>query len=109
ASGVSVEEGTQKLVSTFGDTVGGVEPVDVPVELVNLRNVRTLPIVLAVFLAVLAVAATWHVLMTSARLRRREFAILRALGLTRRGMRSVLNAQATTIGAAGLLVGIPFG
>ena len=47
--------------------------------------------------------------MTSARARGREFAILRSLGLTRRGMRSVLNSQATTIAAVGLLVGVPLG
>jgi ABC-type antimicrobial peptide transport system permease subunit len=81
----------------------------VPVELVNLRNVRTLPVVLAVFLALLAVAAASHALLTSARARRKEFAILRAIGMTRRGMRAVLNSQATTIAALGLLVGVPIG
>ena len=106
---VSTAAAMKQLSSTLGDTTGGIATADVPVELLNLRNVRTLPVVLAMFLAFLAIAAAWHVLMTSARIRRREFAILRSIGLTRRGMRSVLNSQATTIGAAGLLVGIPVG
>ena len=56
-SGVNRDAATEKLTATLGDTVGGVGPADVPVELVNLRNVRTLPVVLAVFLALLAIAA----------------------------------------------------
>jgi ABC-type lipoprotein release transport system permease subunit len=109
APGVNLHAATEKLTAALGETVGGVGPADVPVELVNLRNVRTLPVVLAVFLALLAIAAAAHGLMTSARARGREFAILRSLGLTRRGMRSVLNSQATTIAAVGLLIGVPFG
>jgi hypothetical protein len=109
SSRVSTTDAIAKLTRTLGNTVLGVSPADEPPELVNLRNVRTLPVVLAVFLALLAVAAMWHVLMTSARVRRREFAVLRAVGLTRRGTRAVLSSQATAIAAAGLVVGIPIG
>jgi ABC-type lipoprotein release transport system permease subunit len=109
AAGAPIPAATKQLHASLGSSVSDVTAADVPVELTNLRNVRTLPVVLAVFLALLAIAAAWHVLMTSTRVRRREFAILRSLGLTRRGMRTVLSAQATTIGTAGLLVGIPVG
>ena len=109
ASDLPAAGATAKLTRTLGDTVLGVTPSDVPVELTNLRNVRTLPIVLAAFLASLAVAALWHVLMTSARVKKREFAVLRAIGLTRRGTRAVLSSQATAIAAAGLVVGVPVG
>ena len=51
-------------------------PADLPVEVANLRNVRTLPLLLAGFLALLRVGALSHVLLTSARRRRRDFAIL---------------------------------
>jgi ABC-type lipoprotein release transport system permease subunit len=81
----------------------------VPVELANLRNVRTLPVVLAGFLALLAVGALSHVLFSSARRRRRDFAILRALGLDRRRARLILNSQATAIGLVGLVIGVPLG
>jgi ABC-type lipoprotein release transport system permease subunit len=81
----------------------------VPVELTNLRNVRTLPVLLAGFLALLAVGALSHVLLTSARRRRREFAVLRALGLDRRRTRLIVNSQATAIGLVGLVIGIPLG
>jgi ABC-type lipoprotein release transport system permease subunit len=107
--GVVAAAATKKLTTTLADHNELVTPADVPVELVNLRNVRTLPVVLAVFLALLAISAAAHGLMTSARARGREFAILRSLGLTRRGMRSVLNSQAATIAAVGLIVGVPLG
>jgi ABC-type lipoprotein release transport system permease subunit len=71
--------------------------------------VRTLPVLLAGFLALLAVGALSHVLLTSARRRRRDFAILRALGLDRRRTRLILNSQATAIGVVGLVVGVPVG
>lgn len=83
--------------------------VDLPVELENLRNVRTLPVLLAGFLALLGVAAVGHVLVTSAIRRRHEFAVLRALGFNTRGTRLVLSSQATTIAALGLLMGVPLG
>ncbi|MDQ1481630.1 MAG: putative transport system permease protein [Actinomycetota bacterium] len=109
SSKVSSAAATATLTRTLGNTVLGVSSADVPIELVNLRNVQTLPVVLAIFLALLAVAAMWHVLMTSARVRKRELAVLRAIGLTRRGTRAVLSAQATAIATAGLIVGVPVG
>jgi hypothetical protein len=86
-----------------------VEPSAQPEEFTNLRHVRTLPVLLAIFLALLAVAALTHVLVSSARRRRRDFAILSAIGLDRRRARLTLNAQGTAIGLVGLLVGVPLG
>jgi ABC-type lipoprotein release transport system permease subunit len=90
------------------EQLGGV-PAETPPELSNLRRVRSLPIVLAVFLAVLAFAALLHVLTTVARTRRADFAVLRALGMTRRATRGVFNVQGTAVAVIGLLVGIPVG
>ena len=86
-----------------------VTPAEVPVELANLRNVRALPVLLAGFLALLAVGALSHVLLTSARRRGHDFAVLRALGLDRRRARLIVNSQATAIGLIGLVIGIPLG
>jgi hypothetical protein len=86
-----------------------VEAAPQPDEFTNLRHVRTLPVLLAVFLALLAIAALTHVLVSSARRRRRDFAILSAIGLDRRRARLTLNAQGTAIGLVGLLVGVPVG
>jgi ABC-type lipoprotein release transport system permease subunit len=100
-------------IGSIGDRLAGkiafVGRPEVPPELTNLRNIRTLPLVLAGFLALLAVAALSHVLLTSARRRRRDFAVLRAIGFNRRGTRLVLNAQGTAIGIVGLVLGVPLG
>jgi ABC-type antimicrobial peptide transport system permease subunit len=109
ASGVDKAKAIQHLQATAGRETPDIMPPDVPVELSNLRNIRTLPVVLALFLGLLAVAALSHVLVTSARRRRRDFAVLRAMGLSRRATRLVLNSQATAIGLFGLLLGIPLG
>jgi hypothetical protein len=107
--GVDVEAATKRLGVVLDDDVGAVGTADLPPELVNLRNVRRLPTLLAGFLALLAVAALGHVLATSVRRRRQEFAVLRALGVTRRGARLILSAQGSAIGVAGLVIGIPLG
>ena len=75
----------------------------------NLHNVRRLPTVVAIFLAVLGAVAVGHALFSSMYRRRRDFAMLQSLGATRRGIRAMVTAQATVVGLAGLLIGIPIG
>lgn len=96
------------MSSALGDTAP-VSKAQPPVELENLRNVRTLPVVLAGFLTLLAIAAVSHVLVASSRRRQHDFAILRAIGLNRRSTRLVVNVQATAIGALGIILGVPLG
>ena len=107
--GVSSQKGFEHLQSALGPLVTDIEPPDTPVELANLENVRTLPQVLAVFLGLIAVAALGSVLLSCARRRGHEFAVLRALGMTRGNIRTILNSQGTAIGLFGLVVGIPLG
>jgi putative ABC transport system permease protein len=80
-----------------------------PSEVNNLREVKALPRALATFLALLAVLAAVHALVSTVRMRRKELAVLRALGFERRQLGSVLAWQATTIGLTGLVVGVPLG
>ena len=56
-----------------------------------------------------AVAIVSHGLVTVVRRRRREFALLKTLGFTRRQVSSSVAWQATTIGVAALAFGIPLG
>jgi hypothetical protein len=107
--GVDTHGAVDRLTKTLGDSVASVAPAEVPPELTNLRNVRKLPELLAAFLALLAVAAVAHVLFTSVRRRRYDFAMLRALGMTRGGSRSIVNFQGTVIAIAGLVIGVPVG
>ena len=61
------------------------------------------------FLGLMGVAALSYVLFSSAQRRQRDFAILRAMGMSRRNARFVLNAQGTAIGLFGIVIGIPLG
>ncbi len=108
-SGTDVDQTLAGLGEELGDRTEGVFPADVPAELTNLRNVRTMPLLLAAFLGLLAIAAVSHVLVTTARRRYRDFAVLRTIGLNRRGTRLILAAQSTAIGIVGLLFGVPLG
>jgi ABC-type lipoprotein release transport system permease subunit len=101
----------------FVDALGGlnsplgsnVNPPTIPLELVNLQNVELLPNLLGISLAALAIAALAYVLVVSGRSRRRDFAVLRAIGLDSAGTRLVVVSQAIIIAAVGLAVGLPLG
>ena len=106
---VSLRHGITHLAALVGHQADDVSPPSEPDELTNLSNVRALPEVLAAFLGCIAVAALGSVLLSCARRRRHDFAVLRTLGMTRGGVRTVLNAQSTAIGLFGLAVGVPLG
>ncbi|MDP1803894.1 MAG: hypothetical protein Q8K72_01885, partial [Acidimicrobiales bacterium] len=109
APDVSPAQGIAAL-QEVADPIGAVAlPAEVPPELRNLRDVLPLPRWLAGFLAVLAVTAALHVLLASTRARRRDFAVLRTLGMTRGGTRLVLNVQGLALFAVGLGAGLPLG
>jgi hypothetical protein len=108
-SGTDVPAAIGTLEQQLAGKVQNVLPADLPVELTNLRNVRSLPWVLAAFLGLLAIAAVSHVLVSSSHRRSRDLAILRAIGFTRRSSRLAVNAQATVIAIVGLAVGVPLG
>ncbi|HEX8771313.1 MAG TPA: FtsX-like permease family protein, partial [Acidimicrobiales bacterium] len=107
--GTDPMEGIAEVANAQGGSIASIAPLDVPPELMNLRDVRSLPRLLAVFLALLAAAAVAYVLAASVRRRRRDFATLRAMGMTPAGTRFILNMQGTAIAVLGLLLGIPFG
>ncbi len=98
-----------QLQSKLGPLTEDISPPDPPDELLNLQNVRTLPEVLAGFLGLIAVVALGSVLLSCARRRGHDFAVLRALGMTRGNIRMVLNSQGAAIALFGLVVGIPLG
>ena len=109
APGTSSNTGIEHLQDELGPLATDIEPSNLPDELTNLHNVHTLPEVLAAFLGLIAVAALGSVLLSCARRRSHEFAVLRALGMTRGNIRTILNSQGTAIALFGLAVGIPLG
>ena len=84
-------------------------PLQKPLDLVDFGRVRELPFVLAGLLAVLAAATLAHVLLSAVRRRRRELAVLKALGFVRAQVRTVVVAQSLTYACIALLVGVPLG
>lgn len=81
----------------------------VPPRVLNIDAVGSLPWLLAGFLGALALTALAHALALSVRARRRELAVLRALGAVRSQVASAVWSQATLTVLAGSIVGVPIG
>jgi putative ABC transport system permease protein len=80
-----------------------------PAAIVDYTSVRGTPLVLSALLALLAIGALAHVLLTSVRRRARDLAMLRTLGLVRGQLLRVVFWQAAAMAMAALLVGVPAG
>ena len=75
----------------------------------NFAQVQALPLLLGLSLGVLALLTIVHLLLTSVRRRRRDLAVLRAIGFTRRQVRAAVAWQAACLTAVALVIGIPVG
>ena len=102
---------TARVNKALPDLQGGadIEKGDLPTEIADIREVRTLPIVLGGFLALLAIAAVGHALATAVRRRSHDLAVLRAVGMTPWQCRWVVVTQATVLALVGLVFGVPVG
>ena len=87
----------------------GVVSVLRPAEIVNYRSMGTTPALLGAALAAGAVAALGLTLVASVRRRRRELALLKTLGFTRRQLAAVVAWQSTIAVGIGVVVGVPVG
>jgi hypothetical protein len=111
--GTDLVAAQQRLKRDIG-TIKGAEgfAFTPPLQLAQVRQIRDveeLPILLAGFLALLAVGAVGHALATAVRRRRHEVAVLRALGMTRWQARWAVVTQATLLAVIGLGFGVPLG
>jgi hypothetical protein len=88
---------------------GGVIGVLRPVEIVNFRSMGATPAILAAGLALGAIIALGLTLSSSVRRRRRDLALLKTLGFTRRQLAASIAWQATSAAVVGIVVGIPIG
>ncbi len=75
----------------------------------NLADIDRMPLLLALFVGFLAVAALIHATVTTVRWRRRDLAVLRVVGFSGRQLRSTVRWQAWVPVLVGLLVGVPVG
>jgi hypothetical protein len=88
---------------------GGVTGVLRPAEIVNYRAMGSTPALLATTLAFGATAALALTLVASVRRRRRDLALLKTLGFTRRQLAAVIAWQSTIAAGIGVVIGVPAG
>jgi hypothetical protein len=86
-----------------------VQAATLPSSVSELHSVRVLPLVLALFFGLLAIATVAHALVTTVRRRRHDLAIMRSFGFTARQSRVAIAWQATLLAIAGVIVGVPLG
>jgi putative ABC transport system permease protein len=98
------------------DRLGGVLPSDtfmVPSQhrgdIDTLGRIARVPLVLALVLGLIALGTLTQTLITSIRARRRDLAVLKTLGFSRRQLGATVAWQATTLVAIALALGIPLG
>ncbi len=89
----------------------GFEPglEDEPAAIINVARVRRIPGIVAALLGALALLTTAHTLLTSIQNRRRDVAILRAMGADRRWVGRVVHWQATLLVTIAIVIGVPLG
>ncbi|MGO9279480.1 MAG: FtsX-like permease family protein [Streptosporangiaceae bacterium] len=102
-----------QIVAKAGPTAleltASVLPVQRPAEIVNYKSMGTMPVILAGGVAAGAVAALGLALIASVRRRRRDLALLKTLGFTRRQLAATIAWQSTVIAAGGIVIGLPLG
>lgn len=109
APGVTMAEGEAAVAAVAPDSLSVYAYPSKPSDVANLDQVRSIPLALAGFLVLIAVAAVGHALITSVRRRRRDIGIVRSLGFRRRQVLTTVAVQSTTLVVVGLLLGIPLG
>jgi len=100
-----------RINATKGDegSVGGLVRLLRPAEIVNYRSMGTTPAVLGLGLAVGAIAALGLTLVASVRRRRRDLAMLKTLGFSRRQLASSIAWQSSVAVLIGIAIGVPMG
>jgi hypothetical protein len=80
-----------------------------PAEIINYQSSGATPVIVAVILAAGAAAALALTLVAGVRNRRRELAVLKTLGYTRRQLASAVAWQASATALIGVVIGVPLG
>jgi hypothetical protein len=85
------------------------QAIEEPVELARLREIEPFPWILTAFLAAVGLVAVINAVVTTARRRQRDLAVLRSLGLARTGVIHAITVQSTLLVLIGLAIGVPLG
>jgi hypothetical protein len=104
--GVDADAASTRLRHDFGPVVlRAIRPADIE----NLVHIAWMPFVLAGLLGLLALGTLAHVLIASVRRRRRDFAVLKTVGLAPRQVSAIVAWQASTFVVLALVIGVPLG
>jgi FtsX-like permease family len=119
--GIKLVDGAdpQAVRAALGDDVArwdlsgdGLIEYDAPIrppEIDDARSIRTLPAVVGGLVVLATTVGLSFAVVVSVRSRRRELAILRAIGFTDRQVRSSVRVQTVAIMIAALVLGVPLG
>lgn len=88
--------------SNLNDTAANEESVRMLVKVVNVFSYGFI-----ILISLIAVANVFNTISTNVSLRRREFAMLRSIGLGNRGLRRMMNFECIIYGVKGLVWGLP--
>jgi hypothetical protein len=105
ARGADIDGATERLRGA-GLAVGGASP---PSAIINLEGARGYPGIVIALLAIVAAGGLAHAVTTTGRRRRRDLAVLRAIGFTRAQTAGVLLWQAAILVVIGLGIAVPLG
>ncbi len=116
----AVGRADMQRIATAADKVFAADPngqnndvivlgVQRPAQIVNYRSVGSTPELLAAGLALGAIVALGLTLLASVRRRRRDLALLKTLGLSRRQVGAAIAWQASVDGVIGAVIGVPLG
>jgi hypothetical protein len=94
---------------SIAESGGSVLPVQRPAQILEYSSLGSTPVFLGLALAAGAAAALAITLVTSVRRRRRELAVLKALGFTGGELATSVAIQASVAAVIGCAVGIPLG
>ncbi len=80
-----------------------------PIDIVDFGRVRSIPMLLAGLLGLVAAATLVHALVTAVRRRRRDLAVLKALGFVGAQIRRTVRWQAASVAVIALAISLPLG
>jgi ABC-type lipoprotein release transport system permease subunit len=104
--GASLEDAARRISASTGMAAG---PLDRPGAIINVARARSIPYVVAAVLGALVLLNLAHHLIVSTRRRRRDLAVLRALGADRRWVTGVVHWQASLFTTLVVALGTPIG
>jgi hypothetical protein len=119
--GIKLDPGVDSsaALADLRDEIGPWDPTGYPVlryskpirppEIINARAVRVAPLLVGGLLVLAATIGLAVAIVVSVRARRREMAVLRALGFTSRQLRVSVRVQALAMMLGGFVVGAPLG